>query len=115
MTVAKELIDELLEWDEQTGAPTLTQIEEKILKLRKQFGEQMAQVVLAGQEARQPVPGPTCERCQDEMRYKGMKEIGLESWLGSLELERGHYYCRRCQAGVFPPGSTTRAAGEALE
>lgn len=115
MTVAKELIDELLDWDEQAEAPSLTQIEEVILKLRKQFGQELAQVVLEGQEARKPVPGPKCEKCQDEMHYKGMKELGVKSWLGSLELERGHYYCHRCQEGVFPPGSATRAEGEALE
>jgi len=115
MAAAKGAIDELLDWDGQAEAPTLTQIEEVILKLRKQLGQRMAEVVLEGQETRNPVPGPECATCQEEMGYKGMKETGVESWLGLLDLERGYYYCNHCREGFYPPGSTTGAAGETLE
>ena len=101
---AKVAIDELLDWEGQAEAPTLTQIEEVILKLRKQFGQRMAEVVVQGQETRKPVPGPECPTCQEEMGYKGMKETGVESWLGLLDLERGYYYCDHCRRGLFPPG-----------
>lgn len=115
MAAAKVTIDELLDWDEKAEAPTLTQIEEVILRLRKQIGRRMAEVVLEGQETRRLVPGPECPTCQQEMGYKGMKETGVESWLGILEIERGHYYCKYCREGVFPPRSTAGAGGETLE
>ena len=115
MAATKATIDELLDWNERSEAPTLTQIEEVILKLRRQIGERMAEVVVEDQEMRRPVPGPKCPRCDQEMGYKGMKETGVESWLGILELERGYFYCHDCREGVFPPGSTTGAAGETLE
>ena len=35
-------VDELLDWEEATEKPNLTQIEEKVLKLRKQVSEEMA-------------------------------------------------------------------------
>jgi uncharacterized protein with PIN domain len=104
MQAAEGLIDELLDWDEQAEAPTLTEIENVILKLRQQMGQQMAEEVLRGQEARTPVPGPVCPTCQREMRYRGSKHKEVESLLGAVELERGYYYCDHCQSGLFSPG-----------
>lgn len=100
---AKAAIDKLLDWCDDTSAPNLPQIEDEILKLRKQLGQCMAEVVLREQEATQPAPGPICPTCQQEMRYKGMKEAMVESRLGTLQLERGYYYCPRCRSGLFPP------------
>lgn len=104
MAEAESMIDELLEWEEGATTPTLTEIEDVILKLRKQMGQRMAEKVLQDQEAQVPVPGPACPRCRQEMRYRGRKERELESRLGAIELERGYYYCDSCKEGFFPPG-----------
>ncbi len=37
MRQAEVLVEELLDWNEQTAEPTLTQIEEVILKLRQRM------------------------------------------------------------------------------
>ena len=115
MEEAETLIDELLEWDEQTKAPTLAQIEDVILKLRQQMGQRMAEEVLGGQEASAPVPGPGCPKCKREMRYRGKKEREVESRLGAVELKRGYYYCDHCGEGFFPLGQAVDANGSALE
>jgi len=112
---AEVVIDELLEWDENTPVPTLSQVEDVLLKLRKRLSGRMAEVVLREQEATHPVPGPLCPTCRQEMGYKGMKEVTVESRLGPLRLERGYHYCDRCKSGLFPPRSATEAAREALE
>jgi uncharacterized protein with PIN domain len=104
MKQAEGLIDELLDWSENTAEPNLTQIEEIVLDLRQQFSEEMAQEVIAAQEAKQPVPGPRCPKCGEEMRYKGQKKIEPQSWVGDLKIERGYYYCPECKEGLFPPG-----------
>ena len=101
---AEMMIEELLDWNEANAAPNLTQIEDVILMLRKRIGEQMAQVVVESQASNQPVPGPLCEHCGGEMRYKGRKANTVESRAGGLRLERGHYYCEPCGARIFPPG-----------
>ena len=101
---AEVAIDELLDWHEKGQEPTLTQLEEVVLKLRKQPSQRMTGVVLKDQEALQPVMVPPCPTCGQKMHYKGMKGVTVESRLGPLQLERGYWYCHRCRRGLFPPG-----------
>ena len=102
--LADEVIDELLDWTEDTATPTLTQIEDMVLKLRQRLSERMAQAVIETQEAVRPVPGPTCPTCGQEMHYKDQKPNTVESRVGVLPLTRGYYYCETCRAGLFPLG-----------
>jgi hypothetical protein len=115
LAAAEEVIDELLEWHERTEEPTLTEIEDAVLDLRKRLGERMEQAVIEDQEATHPVPGPACPTCGREMHYKGMKKLTASGRTGDIELERAYFYCDRCRRGLFPPGSTTEAESEALE
>jgi RNase P subunit RPR2 len=53
-------------------------------------------------------PGPECEGCGREMRYKGEKERpAIQTSQGEIKLERAYYYCKKCKSGLFPPGQTT--------
>ena len=115
MAEAEKVIDELLDWHGSTEAPTLTQIEDVVLELRKRMGERMAESVVEDQEAVRPVPGPSCPSCGQEMHYKGMKEVGVAGRVGETCLLRAYYYCNRCRRGLFPPGSAVEVEGEALE
>jgi uncharacterized protein with PIN domain len=100
---AEAVIDSLLDWDERTSKPNLRQIEDEVLALRRRFGQQLAQTVIEGQEAKQPAAAPKCPQCGEEMRYKDQKAANVESRLGTLAVERGYYYCARCKSGLFPP------------
>jgi len=112
---AEDLFDQLMEWDEQTSKPDMTQIEEIVLQLRQQLGEQMAQAVMARQDSRQPAEKMSCPQCEGELEPKGEKGNQVESWVGRIRIERSYYYCPRCRQGFFPPGSATEAVGETLE
>ena len=107
MKKAEAVIDELLDWHQATDKPNLTQVEGKVLELRQRLSEQMAATVIEQQATVRPVPGPSCAGCGVEMRYKGMKEKTVLSWVGELKLERGYYYCDQCRTGLFPPGRPT--------
>ena len=104
MRQAEVLVEELLDWNEQTDEPTLTQIEEVILRLRQRLSEQMGLAVIESQEVTRPVSSPRCPTCQGEMHYKDMKDNTVESRIGHLALTRGYYYCETCRTGLFPPG-----------
>ncbi len=112
---AEEVIDELMRWQEGSDAPTLTEIEDVVLRLRKELGQEMGEAVLSMQEGNRPASGPICPRCGREMRYKGQKTDRVESRVGELKAERGYYHCSRCEEGIFPPGSATGVEGQALE
>lgn len=109
---AKELIDELMAWDEETERPTLTQMEDEVLKLRQELSEAMLESLVEGQESQKPVPGPSCAQCGREMEYKGDKPRQVTSRAGELHYERGYYYCSGCKERIFPPRSTTPSVGE---
>ena len=112
---ADEAIEALLAWDEENPAPNLTQMEDVILELRRRIGQQMLGVVMAGQEMAQPAANPPCPKCGREMRYKGHKGRDVESRVGELEMDRGHYYCARCKSGFFPPGPATGVGERDME
>ncbi len=101
---AEAKIDELLDWTEATDRPNLTQIEDLVLKLRKELGAAMAETVLQAQAQAHPVELPRCPECGSPMQPKGTKAKKVVSRTGDLDLERDHYYCPECQRGLFPPG-----------
>jgi hypothetical protein len=105
MAQMEEIIDDLLDWHEENEAPTLTQIEDAVLELRKRVSAEMANAVVEDQEAVRPVPGPACPECGEEMHYKGMKEVNIATRTGEVDVLRAYYYCDRCRRGLFPPGS----------
>jgi uncharacterized protein with PIN domain len=104
MMEAEVIIDALLDHHERWQEPTLMEIEDVILDLRKQLSERMTEVVLQGQENVQPVEDPVCPSCGEEMAYKGMRGTMVESRAGIVRLERGYWHCDRCKSGLFPPG-----------
>lgn len=108
-------VDELLDWEEETPEPTLGQLEDQILVLRKRIGQQAAEILLADEENNSPVLEPKCPKCGRPTRYKGRKEIQVESLLGSLRLKRGYYWCEACQCGFFPSGPAASDPNPGLE
>jgi uncharacterized protein with PIN domain len=107
MAAAKQAIDELMAWEEGTTAPNLTQIEEKVLEVRQRLSEEMAEIVIEAQLVREPYEAPVCVRCGEVMQAKGSKGKRVVSRVGTLAIERNHYYCPGCESGVFPPGRAT--------
>jgi hypothetical protein len=100
---AQAAIDELLAWEREAGAPNLTEMEDQVLALQQRLGQRFLEAVIADQEARQPAEPPGCPTCGEVLRYKGQKGTTLASRVGDVTVERGYYYCARCESGLFPP------------
>jgi uncharacterized protein with PIN domain len=115
MAEAERLIEKMLDWDEVTKKPTLSDIEEEVLVARKEFGQVAVETLIGGQAEKRPVPGAKCEECGAEMQYKDTKGTTVESRVGEVRVERGYYYCAECKQGFFPPGQTTEIERAALE
>jgi hypothetical protein len=104
MVRLEKAADELLEWEEENPGPTLTQLEEIVLSVRKAMGEEMADEIIGRMKAKTAVPGPRCPRCGKEMQSKGQRGKDVESRVGEVMIERGYYSCPECSEGIFPPG-----------
>lgn len=115
MAEAQSIVEDFLNWEEQAEQPDLTQIEDVVLRLRERLGQRMAEMAIEEQAASQPVEAPRCPTCGESMRNKGQKAMGVGSRIGELKIDRAHYYCARCQSGLFPPGPPTAAGSGALE
>jgi uncharacterized protein with PIN domain len=103
--VAVQMAQKAVAWQAAHPRATLEELEEALLQLRAEFSQQLARVLLEQREAAQPVPGPRCPQCGQEMHYKGDKPLHPPTTLGDVAFERGYYYCSECAQGVFPPGS----------
>jgi uncharacterized protein with PIN domain len=99
-----EEIDRMMEWEEKTKRPTLSQIEEQVLASRKRLSEGMLKEMLRGQENQAPVEEVKCPKCGKAMEDKGKEPKMVETRAGSILMERTRYYCPDCKIGVFPPG-----------
>lgn len=104
MSRVETLVEQLLDWEEATPQPNLTQIEDQALSLRQRFGQALTESVIADQENIEPLQLPVCPQCGKTMRPKGAKRKTVLSRAGELNLERSHFYCPACERGLFPPG-----------
>ena len=112
---AAQLIEEALAWNDQADAPTLTDIEDQVLKFRKVLGERLAQALVEAQPTVEPVlvRCPQCGRPMHQKRRRQRRRV--ESRVGQVPLQRAYYYCEHCREGLFPPGPAVEGRGPGVE
>ena len=103
-TIAVEIAEEVTAWSKAHPHAKWDELEERVMKARRRFGECLLQTLVAEREETRPVPGPRCPQCGEEMHYKGQKTRHVVSSIGETPLARGYYYCSVCKRSVFPPG-----------
>ncbi len=108
---ADKLIEEALDWYEKSQMPTMSDIEEETLRIRKSFSEKIAQVLVQGQGSVHPKEEQICSKCLQVMKYKGKKKKTIDSLIGEVRVERAYYHCPTCKGGNFPPRPTTGLMG----
>ncbi len=103
MAQAEAVVNELLDWTEQTKDPTLTEIEDVVLKLRQRLGQRLTETALEAQENGAPLQLPACPQCHRPMQPKGSKTKKVVTATGEVDVIRSYFYCPHCAQGLFPP------------
>lgn len=111
LSAAEEMYEELQQWRDRHAAASFDEIAAQVTpKRRALMGQLLGQ--LAQQTNREAsVDAPMCEACGEVMEDKGERRRTAGHKEGESRLKRRYYYCARCEAGVFPPGSAPWVGG----
>jgi hypothetical protein len=96
-------VDALMEWRRDAQSPTLVEIEERVIELRKVVSQGTTRMLVESEEAAYPSE-VCCAKCGERSENKGLKAIQIRSRVGEVEVKRTYWYCRTCREGFFPPG-----------
>src|SRR5262245_46696851 len=101
--------EELWQWREAHPEATMDEIVRQVTPRRRTLmGDLVVQLAKqAGSGGN--VKGLVCEQCGEGLEDKGEPKREGRHLEGGGELSRTYFYCDRCTAGLFPPGSTVGA------
>ncbi len=115
MAKAEEVFEKAIASGLEADELGLSEIEETVEGLKFELTGTLVESVVEVRTREERGPGPQCERCGREMRYKGRKRREVVTSQGKIELERAYYYCERCRIGIFPPGPALEDQPEGVE
>ncbi len=115
MAKAEEVFEKAMASGTEADELDLGEIEEVVEGLKFELTGTLVESVVEVRDKGKRGPGPRCERCGREMRYKGKKRREVVTSQGKIELERAYYYCDKCRIGIFPPGSALEDQSEGME
>jgi hypothetical protein len=115
----EEAVEELAGWKKAKKGYNFDEIESKVLEVGRDIMREMIGIMVQDEKEEEQrdrtKPEPACESCGRPMRYRGEKSKGVMSKVGKVEIERDHYHCPECKAGLFPPGSSVADRAGGLE
>lgn len=97
-------VERVLDWQEAHPRFTLKEVEDFVLALRREMGEEITGLLMQQLDSELMLGGLHCERCGSKLEYKGRSAKQTTCRVGEIDLERGRYWCPRCETGFFPPG-----------
>jgi len=115
MAKAEEVFEKAIASGMEADELGLSEIEETVEGLKFELTGTLVESVVEVRNKGERGPGPRCERCGGEMRYKGKKRREVVTSQGKIELERAYYYCDKCRVGIFPPGPALEDQPEGVE
>jgi uncharacterized protein YbaR (Trm112 family) len=98
-------IEKLLAEAEGRGTVTLTEIERMVGEAGRRIQQRIAERLVEEAARVQGAERVVCPECGGRLRYKGQKGRWIATTSGEVKVERGYFYCEKCRAGIFPPGS----------
>ena len=96
---AEASIEQLLSDERMSDRMTITEIEDVIGEMEKDFRQRVLREV-TGEQAEESV---SCAECGGKLRNKGKHSKRLVTLRGETDLKRAYYQCEDCGKGIFPP------------
>ena len=95
----EKAFEKMLSDERMSQKMTLTEIEDVIGDLERDFRERVLHEVMGEQEEQ----AMTCPDCGGQLRNKGKHSKRLVTMRGETDIERTYYQCEACGTGIFPP------------
>jgi hypothetical protein len=103
----KTMWAELSSWREGHPEASIDEIVRQVTPRRRALMGEVVVELACQHGSGVSVEGLVCEGCGEPLAYKGEPKRAVIHGEGEAELSRAYYYCDRCEAGLFPPGSAT--------
>ena len=97
---AEASIEKMLSDERMSKKMTITEIEDVIGDLERDFRQRVLSEVVGEQEAKLR----KCPDCGGKLRNKGKHTKRMVSLRGETDIERSYYQCEACGEQIFPPG-----------
>ena len=96
---AEVSIEQMLSDERMSDRMTITEIEDVIGEMEKDFRQRVLREVTGEQEEE----SVSCPECGGKLRNKGKHSKRLVTLRGETDLTRAYYQCQDCGKGIFPP------------
>jgi DNA-directed RNA polymerase subunit RPC12/RpoP len=96
-------VERILDWQEAHPTFSLSEMEDFVLEIRREMGEEAAQLLVGQLEDPGTLERLRCERCGTRLVYKARESKPVETRVGTTHIERSRYWCPECREGIFPP------------
>lgn len=100
---AEVAIEELLRQKRPPETATLADIEDVVLKARRQIEERLTSELLVESGQALPATWPVCPTCGQRLKAKGKRQRRVVTVTGEVTVKREYYHCQACHSGLFPP------------
>ena len=96
---AEAALEQMLSDERMSEQMTITEIEDVIGEMEKDFRQRVLREVMGEQEEQ----AVRCPECGGKLRNKGKHSKRLVTLRGETDLDRSYYQCEDCGKGIFPP------------
>jgi hypothetical protein len=109
------LWDKYSAWYDAHPEATFDEMDEEVGEEGRGYLGKLMELTLRRGDLGAQAEAPRCERCGEEMEFKGYPEKGVQGLKAEVGVRRAYYVCSACGVGFFPPGQAVETSSGSLE